>query len=384
LLSLVKYLRFVYNEFMAVGIFGGAFDPFHREHEKVAEAAIKELFLDKLVLVPSYNPPHKDNPGTGFADRVRMLEIWAEGTDNIVIDTVEAHTGYRKNYAVEVIAQLIKKYGDCVYLIGGDSMVNFHTWVKPEVIAKEVSIAVAMREGFPGAEAAIARAKEAYGANITRLSVMGDEVSSGEIRARLELGLDVSGLIDKRIQEYILSRGLYNNYTDLINRLKNLISAPLFRHAADTAVFAARYATQAKVGFCKAFTAGLLHDCAKERVHTADGYPTDALSVVHQYMGAEVAEKEYGVHDPDILGAIACHTTGKPAMSPLDKLLYIADKLEDGRTYDGVGALRGTLAEEGLEAGFIAVLKHSAAHLATKGTCIDGLTKECLSYYNIN
>lgn len=367
---------------MSVGIFGGAFDPLHKEHEKIAEAALRELSLEKLVLVPSYHPPHKDNPGTDFADRVRMLELFAEGKENIIIDTVESQTGRDNNYAYEIIPLLKKKYGDCVYIIGGDSMVNFHRWVKPGVIAKETAIAVAMREGFPGAYEAIEHANRTYGANITRLSVVGEEISSGEIRARLELGMDVTGMLDNRIAEYILKRGLYKSYSATVEKLKSAVSARLYIHCANTAVFAARYATLAGVSAQKAFFAGLLHDCAKERAVTCEGYPTGSPAVVHQYMGAEIAEEEYGITDPEILSAIACHTTGKPAMSALDKLIYVADKLEDGRDYEGVNALRAALLR-GTDEGFYAVLRASARHLAAKRTAADGLTKACLDYYNM-
>jgi nicotinate-nucleotide adenylyltransferase len=367
---------------MTVGLFGGAFDPFHKEHEKVAEAAIKELSLEKLVLVPSFNPPHKDNTVADFEHRVRMLELFAEEKKYVIVDRIESQTGFDKNYAYEVIPLLKEKYGTCIYIIGGDSMANFHRWAKPDVIAKEIPVAVAMREGFPGAEEAIKHAEEAYNAQIIRLSVVGEEISSGEIRARLELEMDVCGMLDSRIAEYIRKQGLYKEYADIVAKLKNAIGAKLYIHSANTAIFAARHAALAGVSFYKAFCAGLLHDCAKERVVSCEGYPTDSLAVVHQYMGAETIEKEYGITDPEIMSAVACHTTGKPAMSPLDKLIYIADKLEDGREYEGVEALRAALLR-GLDEGFFAVLRSSAAHLKSKSTKADGLTKACMDYYNI-
>lgn len=367
---------------MKLGFFGGAFDPFHTEHEKVIEAAQSELLLDAVVLVPSQNPPHKDSPVTDFADRATMLALWAKSRKGIIIDTVEAETGYEKNRSFEIINLLKQRHraDQYYYIIGGDSMINFHTWINPEIIAKEIALAVVSREGFAGVDNAIEAARRDYGADIIKLAAIGKEVSSGEIKARLELGMDASGLINGRIQEYIKKRKLYREYGDLVDKLRASVSPALFDHCARTAVFAARHATAAKVSYGKAFVTGLLHDCAKEMSDDIADYPTDAPKVVHQYKGAEIAAREYGITDSEILDAIACHTTGKPAMSALDKLIYIADKLEDGREFEGIEELRNEL-KSGLDSGFLSLIAHSAAHLQSRGIKADGLTNECRKYY---
>ena len=85
----------------------------------------------------------------------------------------------------------------------------------------------------------------------------------------------------------------------------------------------------------KAELAGLLHDCAKcydnnsiiaacrnSGMELTEG-ELQAPSIIHSRLGARMAEEKFGVNDPEILSAIACHTTGKPDMSLLDKILYI-------------------------------------------------------------
>ena len=368
---------------MRIAFFGGAFDPFHSEHEEIANAAICELSLDRLILVPTQNPPHKENAVTDFSDRLNMLSLWGEGKPETVIDPIEASTG-KVNCSYEIIRLLKDKYkaDKYYYIIGGDSMINFHTWVKPEVIAKEITLAVAARQGFEGLDEAITHAQKAYGADIIKLNAVGKEISSGELKARLELYFDVSEYIDGRIESYVKEKGLYRNYTDIINNLKASISPGLFGHCARTAVFAARYCTLAKVSFHKAFVAGLLHDCAKESESDTTGYPTEAKQVVHQYKGAEIAQKEYGVKDEEILSAIRYHTTGKPAMTRLEKLIYIADKLEDGRRYQGVEELREAV-KISVDEAFLRLITHSAAYLKAKGIKADGLTNDCINYYTL-
>ena len=86
--------------------------------------------------------------------------------------------------------------------------------------------------------------------------------------------------------------------------------------------------------------AGLLHDCAKRYddatiickcqehgIELTEG-ELRAPAVIHAKLGAWMAEHKYGITDPEVLSAIACHTTGKPAMSLLDKILYVADYIE--------------------------------------------------------
>lgn len=102
----------------------------------------------------------------------------------------------------------------------------------------------------------------------------------------------------------------------------------------------------------KARIAGLLHDCAKclsdkEILKKAKQYNLEfdfitsrQLELAHGPLGAVIAEKEYGITDHDILKAIQYHTTGKPDMSLIEKIIYLADYIEPNRNYPGVEALR--------------------------------------------
>lgn len=370
---------------MKIVFFGGAFDPFHSQHEAAIRAAQEVLKPNLVVLVPTLNPPHKDNSATGFEDRAAMLRLWTNGKSGIVVDTIEAQTGNSQNCSYQIIALLKEKYkaSQYYYLIGGDSMVNFYSWVKPELIARQAILAVFAREGFGGIDAAISGAKAKYGASIIKLDTVGKEVSSGELKAMLELKMDVSQHIDGRITDYIAQAGLYQNYYDIIDLLKNSVSEDLFGHCARTALFAVRYSTQAKVSYHKAFLAGLLHDCAKEQNSDTTGYPTQVRQVVHQYKGAEAARRVFGIDDGEILDAIACHTTGKPDMSPLARLIYLADKLEDGRQFEGIQPLRQLLKSD-FDKAFITLVRHNADYLHSHNIKADGLTNECINYYTNN
>ena len=106
-----------------------------------------------------------------------------------------------------------------------------------------------------------------------------------------------------------------------------------------------RFAHTMGVAETAAFVAGLVHDCAKEipfdetvRLLRENGYEPDedelsAPGILHAPLGAIVAKDEFGIEDAGILGAVRFHTTGRPAMSTLEKIIYIADFTEPSRKY---------------------------------------------------
>ncbi len=102
----------------------------------------------------------------------------------------------------------------------------------------------------------------------------------------------------------------------------------------------------------KASIAGLLHDCgryedksyllkkAKEFDIILDEIYTKNDNLLHAHLGMEVARREYGISDPDILNAIRYHTTGREKMSLLEKIVYMADYIEPGREFEGLDQVR--------------------------------------------
>ena len=133
----------------------------------------------------------------------------------------------------------------------------------------------------------------------------------------------------------------------------------------------------------KAELAGLLHDCAKcydnnsiiaacrnSGMELTEG-ELQAPSIIHSRLGARMAEEKFGVNDPEILSAIACHTTGKPDMSLLDKILYIADYIEPRRyKIKDLPAIR-RLAFEDLDQALFQIMEGTLRYLKESGTYAD-------------
>lgn len=142
----------------------------------------------------------------------------------------------------------------------------------------------------------------------------------------------------------------------------------------------------------KAELAGLLHDCAKryddetiiQKCAKCGVELTEselkAPAVIHAKLGAWMAEHKYGIDDPEILSAIACHTTGKPDMGLLDKILYIADYIEPRRDKaPNLPAMR-RLAFEDLDEALYQILSGTLGYLAKSGGSADEMTQKAFSY----
>ncbi len=361
---------------MRIGILGGAFDPLHTEHIKIIERSLDVLNLERVIIVPSFNPPHKHCKITPFEDRVKMLESYFRGNSRVIIDTIEKELALANSYSYVIIKELKKKYqGELFYIIGGDSMIKFKTWVHPEIISKDINLAVFKRKGYVGLEDAIEHAKLNYGAKIYDFDIDLREVSSSECKAILELNLDDKcDIIPEEVENYAKTHGLYNQFAEIVDKLKNSITPKLFNHCARTAIYAVRHANTCDVKFEDAFIAGLLHDCAKG-LPQINSYQDVPQPVIHQFEGEIRARTEYNIENESVLRAIKYHTTGYEHIDNLGKLIYCADKLEDGRNYDGIDALRSEV-EKGIDRGYKAVLEHGINYLTSQGIEPDVLTKK--------
>jgi nicotinate-nucleotide adenylyltransferase len=362
---------------MKIAIFGGAFDPFHSEHKKIILACKSVLGVDKVVVVPSQLPPHKSSLMTDFDSRCDMIKLATSDIDYVQIDDIEKNNkGTNPTY--KTLPLLSKKYpcDELYFIIGGDSMVNFHSWIKPEVVAKYATIAVVKRDGYDNLEQSIYSARKDYNAKIVLMDVTGDDISSSIIKATIELGLETQNL-QKEVLNYIIANQLYSHFSSIVNKLKEEIPTKTFNHVSSTVIYAMRFVAKLNLNYEKVFLACILHDCAKHKKIVLDNVPAP---VVHQFTGADCAKSEYHIDDEEVLDAIRYHTSGKPDMSNLGKLVYVADMLEPLRHYDKVDDLREEI-EKDFDTGFYKCIKSSMEKLIEEKNPIYPLTKSCLEYY---
>lgn len=139
--------------------------------------------------------------------------------------------------------------------------------------------------------------------------------------------------------------------------------------------------------------AALLHDCAKESsdeeiLRLCDQYglsltqqQRQALPALHAKLGEYYARTRYGITDPDILNAISYHTTGRPGMSNLEKVIFVADYIEPGRAEaPRLGEIRA-LASQSLEEAICMIYEDTISYLKQKKAVIDPTTLDAYRYY---
>jgi nicotinate (nicotinamide) nucleotide adenylyltransferase/putative HD superfamily hydrolase of NAD metabolism len=388
-LTIEIFKSVVYNGFMInTAILGGSFDPVHVEHVKIAKAAVEELGVTRLVLLPTANPPHKSVAEVSFSHRVEMLKLAFDGFPvELIVDELEGETS-GVHYMADNVLKLREKYGDYYYIIGGDSLWALESWYKPEEIAKNTRIAVFNRGGYDDVRGMVKILNGKWDTHILVMKYEGADLSSNIQRAKLNLGLPADG-VPKSVVDYIKKYNLYNDFADILCKLPSYLSKERLTHSRNTTLTALEFNNDCRINlpFDSVFTAAILHDIGKKYDDTdvtssQFDIPVDSFStpVQHQFISAFLAEKEFGVKNAEILNAIRYHTTGRAGMSKLEKLVYVSDMLSSERRFLSVDELRVAVRDD-FENGFISCLNFSYKYLRTRKKNIYPLTKQAVDYY---
>ncbi len=189
------------------GIFGGAFNPVHKGHVRLAEEAVKQLKLKRLLIIPTYDSPHKETKLLPFEDRAEMCRRAFGHIEGVEISDIEVKLG-GKSFTINTIRELKSLYPEDQFflLIGGDMLFSFESWFKYESILKEAKVCAIARD-----EDSLVDMME-YANEIGRIKVLPTkaiEISSTEIREKAARGEDISDLVPEGVAEYIAQNGLY-------------------------------------------------------------------------------------------------------------------------------------------------------------------------------
>ena len=324
-----------------IGIMGGTFNPIHLGHIKIAQAAKSEYHLDKVIFLTSGNPPHKRDAALLDAKiRHIIVKRAISGIDGFIPCDYEVNrTEY--SYSVNTLKHFkeIMPNDELYFIIGGDSLRDFHKWYLPDEILKLCTLLVYQRNG---GEFISDFAKPVCGEML--------DISSTEIRQKLENGEDVSELVPPAVLEFIIKYNIYRKKLRFEEQLKTLLTPERYAHSIGVMKTAVELAEIYGADTEKARIAGLLHDNAKnldniyERCRDLevelDEFELKSPPLVHAKLGAETAKIEFGITDTEVLDAIRWHTIGKSNMSLLEKIIFVADLTEPGRTFPDAGHLR--------------------------------------------
>ena len=373
---------------MNIAIFGGSFDPVHSEHVNIVKAAAERLNADKIIVVPAFIPPHKQGKSLASAqDRLNMAKLAFAGIRGCEVSSYEINAG-GTSYTVLTLAHFRQKYPDAHFylLVGSDMLKDFYTWREPENILSMAELVACNREGEKVSFRAeqlrfFARFKKTF----RTLEYVGRDISSTRARVLCAFGEDLKPYLPADVIDYIEANELYR-----VERVKDALRylKPARRkHSLRVALTAAQEAAKYRLDEHAVIQAAALHDAAKNLDLSAPelaGFipPEENIPapVLHQYTGAYLAEHTFGVTDAAVLDAIRYHTSGRPNMGELEKLIFLSDMLEPGRDFPHIGKLREVFRRSLNECMYLS-LKYELKYLKKGKGTIYPLTFRAYEYY---
>ncbi len=383
---------------MKIAIYGGSFNPPHLGHLEAARTVAQELCPDELIIIPDNIPPHKSmEPGSPTAEeRMALCRLAFRSIPNAKISPIEIERR-GKSYTAHTIRDLRVQYpADELYLVvGSDMLLSFEEWYEFRYLLDNCVLAVVSREedDLDALRAHKAHMEREYGARVVLLNHVPLPMSSSEIRVWLRLRLG-SDLLDNAVYAEIIKHRYYDAMPELCwlrEAVKQHLTAKRVAHVAGCESEAVRLAMHYGENAENAAEAGILHDITKkldreEQLILCEKYgiicDKDQLAnvkLLHAMTGAAMARDEFGVSD-EVYEAIRWHTTGKPDMTLLEKIIYMADYIEPTRDFAGVDKLR-TLAYKDLDAAMALGLEMSLEDIKSAGANVHKDTLDAYQWY---
>jgi len=218
---------------MKLGIFGGTFNPIHYGHLIVAEEVRKRLRLDRIIFMPSGNPPLKDTELAGARHRYKMVKLAASKNRAFAVSDIE-YKKKGKSYSVDTFEKLRRLYrGARLYFIAGiDAFMDIPNWWQPEKLVGLTDFIVVSRPSFKFTDLAsspylkisrniLKRLDEAKfktyktklksGREIIMMRVEPVEVSATGIRKRIRQGKNIKNLLPEEVESYIITHKIYRS-----------------------------------------------------------------------------------------------------------------------------------------------------------------------------
>jgi len=339
---------------MKLGILGGSFNPVHLGHLYLADKVFTALNLDRIVFVPAYCSPFKQNakdPGCTAEDRIDMLASAIAGESRYAIDDCEIKRG-GVSYTVDTLGEIIERYqpaGKPYLIIGDDIIADFHKWRDSDRILQTADIVIAKRIG--------STASASFPHTLINNDAM--EISSQFIRASIPGNGGWRSLVPAGVKVIIEDRNLYGcgqaepdedcsaaNILRIEAAVRQNISVERFLHSRSTALQASDMCRRFGLNPAAGYLAGIAHDYAKQtdnkqlmKIVKSAGLPISQLekdkpNLLHGKAGAILLRDRLYIHNKDVLEAVSLHTSGSDKMGPLAKIIYIADKTESTRIID--------------------------------------------------
>jgi len=379
-----------------LAILGGSFNPIHLGHLFLADAVLSELHYDRVIMVPAYISPFKPAAAgmeDNASDRLEMIAASITADPRLSVDACEIRRE-GVSYTVETVADIIRRYnpdGKPGLIIGDDLVGEFPKWYKSDEILSMADIIIARRVHSGSPEVPFPNTQ------ITNDII---EISSGAVREKIASNSAWRYLVPNAARIIIEDRKLYGcqaarvdgsaqpaSVKNLIQRIEDEARANLnltrYIHSRHTALMAWDLCRRFRKDYPSldpelGYLTGIAHDlckqlCDDEQIRLAKIYggeisrlEKEKPSLLHGKACAVVLKERFKINDNNVLEAIAHHTEGARGMSPLAKVVYIADKMEVSRVKVDPALRTRILAKDTLDQILIAVLEQAVFSLRNR------------------
>lgn len=367
-------------------LFGGSFNPLTKAHLSVIQK-LSEIF-DEVIVMPSKISPFKtDVIALDGKARFEMIEKCCQTLKNVVVSDYELNNS-SVSYTYVTVKHLKSLGKDLTLVMGSDMITDLDKWRNFDYLINNVSFFFIPRPYFDLDEDKI-RQYKALGAKIEIADFIGEEGSSSLLKVAVAFDKQ-SDIVPTIVEQFIVKNELYRDYC-YITKLysKYNMKHSRIEHTYRTVKMAIILAKIHNVDVDKAIRSALLHDIGKYvdvNELKQEGLPlpekafSAPLAVQHCYTSEAIARYVVNEKDEDVLKAILNHTTGDKQMSQLEKVIFLADYVEEGRTFDGVEKVR-QICYKSLNLGMKKALEKTLSFIKSKGGEIDERTMLAYNEY---
>lgn len=384
---------------MNIAIYGGSFNPPHLGHIEAAYTVAKQLHPDKLLIIPCSLTSHKEEGSEQISpeDRLELCRRAFRTIEGSEVSDIELERGGR-SYTAETVERLLSLYpeSEITLALGADLLSGIESWYRAGYIFESCTLAVLSREEGRDEETErlCEHLRRDCGARVRVIEHVPVSMSSHEIRRRLRFrqGAD---MLDSEVYAEIVRRRLYDAQPELCwlrEQTMELIKPERIAHVtgceSEAVMLARHWGEDPEL----AAEAGILHDITKKQKFDEqlilcrkygiipDETELSSPQLLHALTGAAYARDRFGV-PAEVCEAIRWHTTGKPDMTLLEKIIYLADMTEPTRSFDGVDRLR-KLCLEDIDSAMSFALGMSLEHIRQRNIEPHMSSVEAYIWYN--
>lgn len=386
---------------MSVLIYGGSFNPPHLGHVDALRSAAETIRPDHILAIPAGMPPHKQmDDGSPDADaRLRLSELAFRDVPGAMVSDMELKR-LGKSYTVDTLQEIADRYEDedLYFLVGTDMLLSMEKWYQFDQILSTCTLAALPRDNgdFDEMEKAAQALRQTYDARVLLIRKKPLPMSSTQLRVELPRRQGRDKLSEAVYGEIIRHRyyGAKPELEWLRGKAYDLLKPKRIPHVAGCEHEAVKLSERWGVDADTAAEAGILHDITKKLTPAEqlqmcekygiilDAYEHNEPRILHARTGAYLARDLFGVPD-DIFSAIEWHTTARPGMTTLEKIIYLADFTEPTRDFPGVERARAAQYED-LDEAMVIALTMSMEEVRSRGAEPHPRSLEALQWFKNN